>query len=233
MRRAVSVATARPKLRSHLAGSTGIRALDISTLRPCRSRAARCRPMRRRGTPLPGACGVPQPHRHAAASASARASTQYFAIRCRRGGGAARAAYRPLARLPTPEKAYRETGEYPATLSAFTAQCHASARPARRPLLLTYGPGDYNRLHQDLYATSTSDPDGRAVERARARLHRRRARATELKPRHAVARRGRAACAAAMPACFAVNHHRPREPAAITAPACARALSPGALGGTA
>lgn len=40
---------------------------------------------------------------------------------------------------------------YPATLASFLAHCHAQGQARPTPLLLKYGPGDYNRLHQDLY----------------------------------------------------------------------------------
>jgi hypothetical protein len=62
------------------------------------------------------------------------------------------AAYPPLARLAnTWNERLGAAGEYPPTLSAFTAQCHARGQTRPTPLLLNYGPGDYNRLHQDLY----------------------------------------------------------------------------------
>jgi len=60
--------------------------------------------------------------------------------------------YAQLAPLANRWAALRqEEVTYPAAHADFLARCHQAGQARPTPLLLKYGPGDYNCLHQDLY----------------------------------------------------------------------------------
>lgn len=48
------------------------------------------------------------------------------------------------------ERLGRDT-RFPPALDAYLKQCHAAGQARPTPLMLKYGPGDYNCLHEDLY----------------------------------------------------------------------------------
>jgi hypothetical protein len=59
--------------------------------------------------------------------------------------------YGPLAHLANEWAAVLGSEPFPARLTEFLARCAAHGQRRPTPLLLRYGPGDYNCLHQDLY----------------------------------------------------------------------------------
>ena len=62
------------------------------------------------------------------------------------------ALYPPLAAVANAwRRTLHEAECFPPTLDAYLAQCHAAGQTRPTPLLLRYGPGGFNCLHQDLY----------------------------------------------------------------------------------
>jgi hypothetical protein len=60
--------------------------------------------------------------------------------------------YPPIARIANGwRERLGQDERYPATHGEFIRRCHAQGQTRPTPLLLRYGAGDYNCLHQDLY----------------------------------------------------------------------------------
>lgn len=64
--------------------------------------------------------------------------------------------YSGLAEIANSWEEQLSTGrKWPVTHAAFIDQCHAQGQTKPTPLILRYGPGDYNCLHQDIYGSLT------------------------------------------------------------------------------
>ena len=121
------------------------------------------------GSAMTGALLTPEECRHLASAYDREEGFRSRVVMARHGFGRGEYKYYAYA-LPEPiavlrgalyphlatvanrwEEALGRAGDYPAEHRDYLARCHAAGQKRPTPLLLRYGVGDYNCLHQDLY----------------------------------------------------------------------------------